>query len=94
MDIRTFYVWSKNEEIRLGNETDDIVESLINSFLNNYQKEQQVSRERSNLMLDFAALMQYKFHKTNLTRRSSYIKSPELLASKKATINPKNTKCD
>ena len=44
MDICTFYVWSKNEEIRLGNETDDIVESLINSFLNNYQKEQQVSR--------------------------------------------------
>ena len=25
-DIRTFYVWSKNEEIRLGNETDDIVD--------------------------------------------------------------------
>ena len=39
-------MWSKNEEIRLGNETDDIVESLINSFLNNYQKEQQVSREK------------------------------------------------
>ena len=46
VDIRTFYVWSKNEEIRLGNETDDIVESLFNSFLNNYQKEQQVSREK------------------------------------------------
>ena len=51
MDIRTFYVWSKNEEIRLGNETDDIVESLINSFLNNYQKEQQVSREKVILYL-------------------------------------------
>ena len=37
-DTRTFYVWSKNEEIRLGNETDDIVKNLINSFLNNYQK--------------------------------------------------------
>ena len=43
MDICTFYVWSKNEDIRLDNETNDIVESL-NSFLNNYQKEQQVSR--------------------------------------------------
>ena len=42
MDIRTFYVWSENRKIRLGNETDDIVESLINSFLNNYQKEQHV----------------------------------------------------
>ena len=46
MNIRTFYAWSKNEEIRLANETDDIVESLINSFLNNYQKEQQVLREK------------------------------------------------
>ena len=94
MDIRTFYVWSKNEEIRLGNETDDIVESLVNSFLNNYQKEQQVSREKSNLIIDSVDLMQYKFHKTSLKRGSSYIKSPEWIANKKATINHKNTKCN
>ena len=37
--ISTFYVRSKNEEIRLGNETGDIVKSLITSFLNIYQKE-------------------------------------------------------
>ena len=36
--------------------------------------------------------MQYKFHKTTLKRGSSYIKSPEQIANKKATINPKNTK--
>ena len=94
MDIRTFYVWSKNEKIRLGIETEDIVESLINSFLNNYQKEQQVSREKSNLIFDSVDLIQYKFYKTSLKRGSSYIKSPELLANKKATINPKNSKCN
>ena len=94
MDIRTFYVWSKTEKIRLGIETEDIVESLINSFLNNYQKEQQVSREKSNLIFDSADLIQYKFHKTSLKRGSSYIKSPEWLANKKATINPKNSKCN
>ena len=94
MDICTFYVWSKNEEIRLGNETDDIVESLINSFLNNYQKEQQVSREKSNLVFDCVDSMRYKFHKTSLKRGSSYIKSPEWIANKKATINPKNTMCN
>ena len=88
MDIRTFYVWSKNEEIRLGNETDDIVESLINSFLNNYQKEQQVSREKSNLVFDCVNSMRYKFDKTNLKRGSSYIKSPEWIANKKETTNP------
>ena len=39
-EIRTIFVWSDNEEIRLGNETDDIIKRLINSFLNNYQKEE------------------------------------------------------
>ena len=38
--------------------------------------------------------MRYKFHKTSLKRGSSNIKSPELIANKKATINPKNTKCN
>ena len=38
-EIRTIFVLSDNEEIWLGNETDDIVKRLINSFLNKYQKE-------------------------------------------------------
>ena len=37
-EIRTIFVWSNNEEMRLGNETDDIIKGFLNSFLNNYQK--------------------------------------------------------
>ena len=33
-------MWSDNEEIRLGNGTDYIIKRRINSFLNNYQKEE------------------------------------------------------
>ena len=51
-DIRTFYVQGENNEIRLGNETDDIVNRLIKSFLNAYQKEQQVLREGSNFVFE------------------------------------------
>ena len=51
-DIHTFYVLRENNEIRLGNETDDIVNSLIKSFLNAYQKEQQVLREGSNFVFE------------------------------------------
>ena len=40
-EIRTIFVWSDNEEIRSGNETDDIIKGLLNSFLNNYQKKRQ-----------------------------------------------------
>ena len=93
-DTRTFFVWSDNNEIRLGNETDDIVNNLIESFLNAYQKEQDVLREGSNFVFENVELLKYCIHKTSLKRGSSYIKSPEWLANKKAIINPKNTKCN
>ena len=38
-ETRTIFVWSDNEQIRSGNETDDITKNLFNSFLNNYQEE-------------------------------------------------------
>ena len=75
-DIQTFYVWSENQEIRLGNEMDDIVKSLINSFLNNYQKEEQVLRDRSNFVFESVDLISYHIHKTSLKRGGSYVESP------------------
>ena len=38
-ETRTVYVWSDNEEIRWGNETDDVINEFFKSFLDNYQKE-------------------------------------------------------
>ena len=38
----TFYVRSDNEEIILGDDTSDIINKLIESFLSNYQKEEQI----------------------------------------------------
>ena len=79
-----------NEEIRLGNETDDIVKRLINSFLNNYQKEELILRNGSNFVFESVGLLSYHIHKTSLKRGNSYIKSPEWVANKKAIINSKN----
>ena len=45
---RSFYVNSNNEEIRLGDDTSDIINKLTESFLNNYQKEEQILRNGSN----------------------------------------------
>ena len=89
-EIRTIFVWSDNEEIRLGNETDDIIKRLINSFLNNYQKEEIILRNGSNFVFESVDLLSYHIHKTSLKRGNSYIKSPEWVANKKAIINPKN----
>ena len=89
-EIRTIFVWSDNEEIRLGNETDDIIKGLINSFLNNYQKEEIILRNGSNFVFESVDLLSYHIHKTSLKRGKSYIKSPEWVLNKRATINPKN----
>ena len=69
-DTRTFFVWSENNEIRLGNETDDIVKNLIDSFLNSYQKEQEVLREGSNFVFENVKSLKYCIHKTSLKRGS------------------------
>ena len=76
-EVCTVFVWSDNEEIRLGNETDDIVKRLINSFLNNYQKEELILRNGSNFVFESVGLLSYHIHKTSLKRGNSYIKSPE-----------------
>ena len=89
-ETRTIFVWSDNEEIRLGNETDDIIKGLLNSFLNNYQKEEIILRNGSNFVFESVDLLSYHIHKTSLKRGKSYIKSPEWLINKRATINPKN----
>ena len=83
-------MWSDNEEIRLGNETDDIFKRLINSFLNNYQKEKLILRNGSKFTFESVGLLSYHIPKSSLKRGNSYIKSPEWVASKKAIINPKN----
>ena len=83
-------MWSDNEEIRLDNEANDIVKRLINSFLNNYQKKEIILRNGSNFVFKSVGLLSCHIHETSLKRGSSYIKSPEWIASKKAIINSKN----
>ena len=89
-EIRTFYANSDNEEIRLGNETVEIINKLFESFLNNYQKEEKILRNGSNFVFESVKILYYHIYKINLKRGKSYIKSPEWILNKRATINPKN----
>ena len=86
---RTIFVWSNNEEIRLGNETNDIIKRLINCFLTNYQNEELILRNGSNFVYESVDLLSYHLHKISLRRGRSYIKSPQWVLNKTATINPK-----
>ena len=89
-EIRTFFVCSDDEKIRSGNETNDIINGLLKSFLSNYQNEEKILRNGSNFVFESVDLLSYHIHKTNLKRGKSYIKSPEWILNKRATINPKN----
>ena len=64
----TLFVWRDNEKIRLGNETDDLVKRLINSFLNNYQKEELILRNGSNFAFESVVLLSYHIHIASLKR--------------------------
>ena len=89
-ETRTICVWSDNEKIRSGNETDDIIKELFKSFLNNYQAEEIILRKGSDFVFESVDLLSYSFHKISLKRAKSYIKSPEWVINKRATVNPKN----
>ena len=89
-EIRTFYVNSDNEEIRSGNQPDEIITKLFESFLNNYQKEEKMLRNGSNFVFESIKILYYHIHKINLKRGKSYLKFPEWILNKRATINPKN----
>ena len=62
----TIFVWSHNEEISYGNETDDIIKGLLHSFLNNYQKEEIVLRNGSGFAFESVDILSYHVHKTSL----------------------------
>ena len=86
----TIFVWSDNEEVRLGNETDDITKELFKSFLNNFQKEEIILRKRSDFLFESADLWSYSVHKISLKRGKSYPKAPQWVINERATINPRN----
>ena len=72
-----------------GSDTYDIIREICSSFLHNYQEEFKIVKG-SYFLFESVDLVDYKLHRVRLMRGGSYVKSPEWLANKKATINPKN----
>ena len=87
---RTMHTKSHNIEIMVGSETDEIIEKLFESLLQNYQKVLEESMRRSEFVRDSIDLLYYHLQKVGLKRGGSYVDSPEWLKNKKVTINPKN----
>ena len=65
----------------------------INTILPRFQCPQETSNERgSEFIPDSVELLEYELHKIDIIRAESYIITPDWIASKKATINPKKEK--
>ena len=89
-ETRTMYTKSRNIEIMMGNETDDIIKEFHKSFLQNYKKDLKEPMRGSEFVHDSIDLLYYHLQKIGLKRGRSYIDSPEWLKKKEETINPKN----
>ena len=77
----------------MGSNTDDAIDRLFDTLLQRFQQAIETSNERgSGFTHESVALLYYYFQKIDIKRAESYIKSPDWLVNKRATINPKNKK--
>ena len=75
----------------MDSKTEDIIDELFEFLLERFQKSRETTNNRrSELIHENVGLLHYIFQKISLKRGKSYIKSPEQLKNKRATINPKN----
>ena len=81
---------SDNIEIMIGDDNDDIIEELFESFLQKYEENLQNKMRGSDFEFGGVNFLYYDFNKISLNRGGSYIDSPKWLKDKKSTINPKN----
>ena len=92
-ETRTIYTKSEPVEIFMGSNTKDVIYKLFNTILQRFQRVQETSNEReSEFIPDSVELLYYHFQRIDIRRAESYIVSPDWIASKKATIKPKNGK--
>ena len=90
-DTRTIYSARKPAEIFMGSDTENTIDTLFNTILNRIQQTIQTSNERvSRFTHESVAILYYYFQRIDIRRAESYIISPDWIASKKATTNPKN----
>ena len=93
IETRTMHPKSRQVEVYMGSDTENVIDTLFNTLLQNFQRIQETSNERgSEFIPDSVELLEYELHKTNIVRSESYIPSPDWIANKKSTINPKNEK--
>ena len=81
----TIYIESEALEIFMRSDTNDVTDKLFNT-------KEKSNKRGSEFIPDSVELLYHHFQRIDIIRAESYIMSPDWIASKKATINPKNEK--
>ena len=80
----------KPVEVYMGSDTENIINTLFNTVLQNFQRIQETSNERgSEFVPDSVELLEYELHKIDIIKAESYIVSPDWIASKKSSNKSK-----
>ena len=75
----------------MGTDTDGAINKRFDTLLQRFQQAIEISNERrSKFTHESFVLLYYYFQKIDIRRAESYMKSPDWLVNKRATINPRN----
>ena len=85
-ETRVMFTRSDNEEFMIGYDTNEIIKSLFESFLQRFEE----NLQESDFEFDGINFFYYNFNKTSIYRGGSYKDSPKWFKDKKSTVNPKN----
>ena len=78
-ETRTMHIKCDKIEIMIGNDTEEIIKNLFESFLQKYQERLEKPMKKSEFVFDSVGLLYCKLHKISLNRGRSYINSPDWL---------------
>ena len=74
---RVMHTRSDNEEFMTGDDTDEIIKGLFESFLQKYEENLQEKMKGSDFEFDGVNFLCYDFNKISINRGGSYIDSPQ-----------------
>ena len=86
------YTRSDNEEFMIGDDTNEIIKSLFESFLQRFEENLQEKMRGSDFGFDGMNFFNYNFNKTSIYRGGSYTDSPKCKMQKAMTLNVFNTR--
>ena len=69
---------SRQVEVYMGSNTENVIDTLFNTLLQNFLLIQETSNERgSEFIPDSVQLLEYELHKIDIIRAKSHIVSPD-----------------